>query len=118
MNGPDLQGIVGRNLRNLRRQQRLTQGDLARRAGISTGFISDIETSKRWPSADTVCRLTGALGIAPFQLLLPTEDSPWFDRRRVLSSYNRRLIEAIDRSCSQVFEEMIRCFGKGDISRS
>ena len=113
MNGPDLRDIVGRNLRSLRRQQKLTQGELARLAGVSTGFISDIETSKRWPSAETVSRLAGVLGIAPFQLMLPTEDSPWFDRRRVLSRYNRRLTEVIDRSCSEVFEEMIRCFGNG-----
>ncbi len=107
MTGPDMRDIIARNLKRLRREQCLTQAMLADRAGVSGGYVSDIETSKRWPSAETLCRLAEVLGIAPFQLMLPTDDSPYFDRRRVLSSYHRQITEAFERSRDEVYDRMI-----------
>lgn len=45
-----------------RRQAKLSQTDLARRAGTSQAAVSAYESGKRSPSVDTLCRLLAAAG--------------------------------------------------------
>jgi hypothetical protein len=47
----------------LRKWRGLTQVQLAERAGVSQGFLSDLESRRRKAGADTMQRLAGALEI-------------------------------------------------------
>ena len=61
---------LGERLRRFRRQASLSQGELARRAGISKPYISELETGAgRRPSAEILLRLADALGITIAELL-------------------------------------------------
>lgn len=53
---------VGANLRTLRVAQGLTLAEVARRAGISQGMLSRLETGAVSPSLETVASLATALG--------------------------------------------------------
>jgi transcriptional regulator with XRE-family HTH domain len=64
------------NLRKARYSLDLTQMRLAENAGISTGFIGDIEAGKKFPSAITIQKLCDALELEPHELFLPEGDSP------------------------------------------
>jgi DNA-binding XRE family transcriptional regulator len=57
-------------LRRLREQQKLTQVELAERAGIGQAMVSLLEQGDRQPSWPTICRLANALDISveAFQL--------------------------------------------------
>ncbi len=58
---------VGRRIRSLRvdrRGQRLTQGDIARKAHVSVSFLSMIERGERSPSIETLGDLADALGVS------------------------------------------------------
>jgi transcriptional regulator with XRE-family HTH domain len=53
---------VGRTVRILRRNARLTQSALARRIGLSTRFVSDLETNKKSPSTENFMAIARAFG--------------------------------------------------------
>jgi transcriptional regulator with XRE-family HTH domain len=55
-------------LRILRRRAGLTQEELAVRAGIGQGSLSDIENGRRRPSYDVMNRIADALGVSPGDL--------------------------------------------------
>ncbi len=54
-----------RPLRALRKRAGLTQQELAAAAGVSQGFIADIEAGAKKPGGDTLERLSKALKIEP-----------------------------------------------------
>ncbi|MGH3004649.1 MAG: helix-turn-helix domain-containing protein [Gaiellaceae bacterium] len=60
---------LGTALRALRKTRRLSQGDLARLAGVSASAISQSERGRRGLSLDTLLLLSGKLGITLDELL-------------------------------------------------
>lgn len=58
----------GKRVRYLRSTKRLTQEQLAERAGISVDFLSLIERGKNSPSFDNLQELSDALGVAVMEL--------------------------------------------------
>jgi HTH-type transcriptional regulator/antitoxin HipB len=61
---------LGAVVRRLRRQQDLTQAQLARRAGLAQGHVSEIETGVRTRlSAVVIKKLARALGVPVGELL-------------------------------------------------
>lgn len=111
MQGWQVQAIIAANIKRIRKDMKLTQAELAERAGISSGYMCDIERSRRWPSADKLARLAEVLKMDPFQLFLPTEDSPYFDRHRTLTSFSKQVTEAFTKDLTEVFENMMRPYG-------
>ncbi len=57
-----LDGSFGRIIRERRRQNDLTQEEIARRIGTSTPYVGHLESGKRHPSDEIVSRLADALG--------------------------------------------------------
>ena len=60
---------IGDRIRKMRDEKGWTQDDLARAAGISKGFLSDVENGKRNISADNVLKVANALGASLEYLL-------------------------------------------------
>ena len=52
---------LGERIRELRDEKDLSMRELAKRAGISSAYLSDIEFDKRHPSDDVMHRLADAL---------------------------------------------------------
>lgn len=78
---------LGLRLRKLRSEQKMTILELAAKAGISAGIISQIERGKSNPSMKTLQSLRGALGVNLWEFLerpsdRDTGDDPSFVRRR------------------------------------
>ena len=55
---------VGERIKARRLELAWTQEELARKAGISTGFLSDLENSKRNVSAETLLDIARVLGLS------------------------------------------------------
>jgi transcriptional regulator with XRE-family HTH domain len=53
------------SLLNYRRDQGLTQAQLAEKLGISQGFLSQLENNARTPSLDLALRIENLLGYRP-----------------------------------------------------
>jgi len=62
------QGISGR-IREIRRQQGLTMDDLAKKAGFTKSYLSQIENLKREPTIGTLVTIANALAISVFSLI-------------------------------------------------
>jgi transcriptional regulator with XRE-family HTH domain len=60
---------LGLLVQKLRREQQLSQADLAERAGLSQGQISQIERGQGNPTVSNLDLIAKALGIATFVLL-------------------------------------------------
>jgi transcriptional regulator with XRE-family HTH domain len=70
-----LEAAIGRQVRELRRRQRMTGADLARATGLSAGMLSKIENGVISPSLATIQTLAHALGV-PFVQLFAGYEGP------------------------------------------
>lgn len=61
--------IIGRRIRELRLQKRMSQADLAERIGMSATYISHIETAKKHASLESLVRTADVLGVTVDHLL-------------------------------------------------
>lgn len=64
-----LREAFGANLRRIRREQRISQEELAARAGLARAYISGAEAGRRNATLDTVEVLAEALNVHPVDLL-------------------------------------------------
>ncbi len=69
----DLKDIMAINLRRVRHDKKLTQEELAHRAGISARYVGKIERANVSASVSVLGRLARALDIDPCELIRPTK---------------------------------------------
>lgn len=60
---------LGRNLKRIRAEKGMTQGDIVRTLGVSRSFVSNIESGKTNPTLSTITNLAKALGVSSDELL-------------------------------------------------
>lgn len=60
---------LGRNLKRIRTEKNMSQGDIARALGVDRGYISNIENGKRNPTLATITKLAEALKVSVGELL-------------------------------------------------
>jgi len=65
----DIRGALGSAVKELRVEQRLTQEDLADRAGVHANYVSDIERGKRNVALVNLTQLAAAFGLSAADLL-------------------------------------------------
>lgn len=76
MNEKGLQEVYVTNLKRLRKEKRMSQVELAEKTGMSSKFISYIESGREWGSFKTLVMISEALGVEPYQLLKPQTNVP------------------------------------------
>ena len=57
--------MIGAKVRQLRKKNNYSLRQLAKKAGLSHGFISDIEHNRCKPSIDSLLMLAKALNVSP-----------------------------------------------------
>ncbi|SFB06835.1 transcriptional regulator, XRE family with cupin sensor [Poseidonocella pacifica] len=70
----NLEVAIGRQVRELRKRQRMTGGDLAAKTGLSAGMLSKIENGVISPSLNTLQTLADALSVPFLQLFQGYEE--------------------------------------------
>lgn len=70
----ELQAVFIQNLKKERSRLRISQQVLAERADLSSGFIGEIESGRKFPSVDNVERLARALEVPPYRLYMSDRD--------------------------------------------
>ncbi|MGO7377512.1 helix-turn-helix domain-containing protein [Rhizobium ruizarguesonis] len=65
----EIRETFARNLRTLRQARKLSQEELAHRAGIDRTYISSLERCVYSPSIEVLDRLAAVLGVEPADLL-------------------------------------------------
>lgn len=103
----DVRVRVGRHLRQLRLQRKLSQERLAERAGLSYKFIGEIERGVANPTVVTLARLADALGVDIVEVLGP---SPGEGQEESLYTISERHLHAVREALATV-ETVIREVG-------
>jgi len=67
----ELHEIFSKNLRRYRRDFGLTQIALAKKTGVSTNFVNDIEAGKKWASLTTMIKIANVFNVHIYELLKP-----------------------------------------------
>jgi transcriptional regulator with XRE-family HTH domain len=67
--------MIGRQIRRLRLERRMTQDVLARAAGLTKGYLSKIENSPTSPPVSTLIEIASALGVG-IESLFSQDGSP------------------------------------------
>src|SRR4051812_47081392 len=98
----------GGRLRELRKARGLSQQAIAG-DGISSGYVSLIESDKRVPSAAIVQRLADRLGV-PVEQLLGHDESPAADQARLEVNFAKLALANSDPA------EAVRCLAKVDLA--
>src|SRR5512140_1516805 len=80
--------FLGHKLRKLRKEQNLTQLDLARQVGITNGQISTIERGVSSPSISTLHRISSVLGVSMAEFF---DDEPGREIQMVRRGKGRRI---------------------------
>src|SRR5262245_63370920 len=60
--------MIGERLRDIRKEKKLSQGDLEERTGLSRCYLSRIENGHTTPSNETLEKLAGAMHVPLYQL--------------------------------------------------
>ena len=61
--------LIGKRIKDVRKQRSLTQADLAELTGMSNSYISYIETAKKQASLESLVQISNALGVTVDELL-------------------------------------------------
>lgn len=61
--------LIGKRIQEVRKQQEMTQAELAALTDMSDSYISYIETAKKQASLESLIRISNALGITVDELL-------------------------------------------------
>jgi len=70
-----LHELLAKNLKLYRTRSNITQEMLAEKAELSTPYLGEIETGRKYPSPEVFLRLAAALGVKPHQLIM--EHAPY-----------------------------------------
>ena len=70
----DVVQLLGKNVRQFRKERGMTQEELALEAEMERSYVSDLERGTRNPSVRALGRLAEALKIEPHLLLCPNPE--------------------------------------------
>lgn len=56
-------------IKEIRVDKKLSQKELARKAGISQSYLSELESNKKSPTLRQLCKIADALGVHPSVLV-------------------------------------------------
>ena len=70
----ELHRLLVRNMKRYRIVLGISQAELAERAGISVGYVGEVEMGRKFPSPEKLEAIARVLGLRPFRLLMGPED--------------------------------------------
>jgi transcriptional regulator with XRE-family HTH domain len=104
MTEKELRAVFSENIRKHRTGLRWSQAFLAKKAGVTTNFVNDIEAKRKWASPATMVRLANAFDIEVYELLRPSALFP-DNLEDILKNYTGEILAAIEQTCAAYLEK-------------
>lgn len=73
----NIKSLLGKRIKELRRERNLSQEKLAENIGIDPNNLSRIENGKNYPSAETIVKIADAFNIEVYKLYLFNHQKPY-----------------------------------------
>jgi transcriptional regulator with XRE-family HTH domain len=102
-----LREILGKNLRENRRKCGFSQDKLAEMAKISTQYLAMIEIARKFPTAEVLERLAGAMDIKVYELFL-IDHSP----REELELLRKDIVSEMKQTFGEIVEQALKTVSK------
>lgn len=88
----DLRSVFIANVKKYRKEQNLSQMNLADKVGTSTSYLGEIEIGKKFPSIEMIQKIADALKVQPFKLFMSEDD---FYKKQFSKEESENLIQEI-----------------------
>ena len=85
----DIKKLLGKRIKELRKEKSLSQEALAEQIGIEPNNLSRIENGKNYPSAETISKIAKALNLEIHKLYC-------FNHHKEYTEIQKELIKALD----------------------
>ena len=85
--------VLGERIRGLRKRRKMTLAELAKEAGLSTGYISQVERNLAFPSIPALVNLARSLGVTVQWFFAGTSHVPPEEHGYVIRRGNRLKIQ-------------------------
>ena len=108
----ECRALLSRNIKRYRDRIGLSQLHFALELGISSTFLSDIETGKKWVSAQTLAQIAKALKIEVYELFKPEQNS-----KDDVSAAIVKYLDDVDETFIKTIEEAVRPAVKKSINK-
>lgn len=93
-------------MKERRKELGISQNQLAEKTDLSPGMIASIEIGKVSPSIESLERITRALQLHPYQILLTEEDKKPFNQEQLRKSFEYILGEELNRMEATISERL------------
>jgi transcriptional regulator with XRE-family HTH domain len=112
-NDINIRKLLSKNLKRLRSIAKLSQVNLAVEADLTHNFINDIESGKKWVSAETLEKLSIALKAEPYQFFI--SESKWNDRgAEIFSIYLDDFHDSVEKMVNEYRHRFVVEGSKGE----
>lgn len=101
-----LRELLSANIKNRREMLDISQEKLAELADVSIQTIKGIEGRRTWVSDTMLEKLALALGISPFQLLIPDDKTVLNDDKALIAVLLRNLRQNIQNDINARFDRL------------
>lgn len=102
-----VQKLLLTNMKDTKRKLGYSQIKLAELCNLSTSFIAEIETGKKYPSSNTLLKISKALGLKPYQLFMDKEESETFKRYDVITNLYKELKGQINKDIEKIIKKYL-----------
>jgi len=110
----NIREILSKNIKENRKKLGLTQSELAEKAGISTNFVAMIELKHKFPTPETLERLSEALDINAYELFT-TSVSPDNVIKKLhedilvdMGKYHQKIIDDLERIIDRAVNKVLK----------
>lgn len=70
----ELHSLLIRNMKRNRSLLGISQAELAERAGMSAGYVGEVEVGRKFPSPEKLEAIARVLGLRPYRLFMGPDD--------------------------------------------
>lgn len=99
----DLRSVFIANIKKYRKEQNLSQMNLAEKVGTSTSYLGEIEIGKKFPSIEMIQKIADALNIPPFKLFMSEDD---FYKKQFSKEESEKLLKEISKTVKDFTSSM------------
>lgn len=99
----NLRSVFIANIKKYRKEQNLSQMNLAEKVGTSTSYLGEIEIGKKFPSIEMIQKIADALNIPPFKLFMTEDD---FYKKQFSKEESEKLLKEISKTVKDFTSSM------------